>query len=333
MKEPSKNTSEATYSKYLEKAQREIYYCFNCQAVDSGDIIWVQGDRISLLDHFTDLRIPQKYWDQLADDLYCRNCGTSHFGLGADVGLQTKFEKQLTQLEKTGRKVYEKQVKGLEDILTRFPFLALTNSFGRRLLKEIKGNKLNITQIEGTFFRARPVKHKKVLKSRDMSEAPFGKPPEGRFNHAGQSHLYLASEKELAQLEVAKRDCSICWQRWTIEPIDNVLDLTLDWDETSLSTSASLVALNLGNSLVRLDGNVKNWRPDYFITRFIMDCAKSLGYSGIKFNSARGFGFNVVLFYPKRVQAKKSKPVTSRFRLEKKEKRFKRPDIRVDLYE
>jgi len=327
MKGPSENTSEAKYSRYLEKAQRQIYYCFNCQAVDSGDIVWVQGDRISLLDHFVDLRIPQKYWDQLADDLYCPNCSTSHFGLGADVGLQTKFEKHLTRLETTGRTVYEKQVKGLEEILTSFPFLALSNKFGRKLFKEIEGSKLNTTQIEGEFFRARRVKPSTVVRRRDLLEAPLGKSLEGRFNHAGQSHLYLSSEQETAKLEVAKGDCKICCQRWIIEPIDKVLDLTLDWDETSPSTSASLVALNLGNSLTRFDRNVKNWRPDYFITRFIMDCAKSLGYLGIKFNSARGFGFNVVLFYPDKVGAKKSKPLISKFRLEKRKKRFKRPDF------
>jgi len=60
-----------------------------------------------------------------------------------------------------------------------------------------------------------------------------------------------------------------------------------------------LISLHYENSLNRSDRNVENWRPDYFLTRFIMDCAKKCGYNGIKYNSAvSSSGYNLVLFDP-----------------------------------
>lgn len=43
------------------------------------------------------------------------------------------------------------------------------------------------------------------------------------------------------------------------------------------------------------------WKPDYNITRFIMDCAKYNGYNSIKYNSIRNpTGTDIVLFECKR---------------------------------
>ncbi|MFA5239936.1 MAG: RES domain-containing protein [Phycisphaerae bacterium] len=38
------------------------------------------------------------------------------------------------------------------------------------------------------------------------------------------------------------------------------------------------------------------WKPQYFISRFISDCAKEQGFKGIVFNSRKHYERNLVLF-------------------------------------
>ncbi len=38
------------------------------------------------------------------------------------------------------------------------------------------------------------------------------------------------------------------------------------------------------------------WKPEYFVPRYIADCAKEAGFRAIRFRSARAFGTNLVVF-------------------------------------
>jgi hypothetical protein len=88
-----------------------------------------------------------------------------------------------------------------------------------------------------------------------------------------------------------------------VKPIHNILDLSYDWSNITPSTSTLLLALNVKRSIGRTDRNIDNWKPDYFLTRFIMDCAKSSGYNGIKYNSTKDlFAHNIVLFHARKAQ-------------------------------
>lgn len=135
-----------------------------------------------------------------------------------------------------------------------------------------------------------------------MSKAPSGKPTEGRFNHSGQSHLYLASDKETALKEITNtEDPLLAWcQVFKIEEeITKILDLSFDWMDLSLSTSTLLLSLKMHKAIDRTEGNKEFWRPDYFLTRYIMDCVIMLGYEGIKYNSTKNYAdYNVVIFNP-----------------------------------
>jgi len=38
------------------------------------------------------------------------------------------------------------------------------------------------------------------------------------------------------------------------------------------------------------------WKPEYFVPRFIADCARASGFAGIRFQSPRHYDRNLVLF-------------------------------------
>lgn len=288
--------------RYLQQVQNKIYYCSYDQPYDSGEVVWLFGERIELIDLLYDCNIPEENWDSLIAHLECPGCGHSHFELGEIVGLQTKYEKDIEAFTKKAEKKYGKRIKDFQRYLEKSPMLGFQHSFGRKIYKEIELDNIKTTAVEGEFFRARAVKSSEILTSKKMAKAPSGKPTEGRFNHSGQSHLYLANDMETALKEVAiTEDPLLAWcQLFSLDkPITKILDLSFDWTELSLSTSALLLSLKMENAIDKTGGNKEFWRPDYFLTRYIMDCAIALGYNGIKYNSTKEFtGYNIVIFKP-----------------------------------
>ncbi len=294
--------------RYYKKVQSEIEYCLYCQPYDDGDAVWIMGDRTELNDIFYSHNVPEKYWDNIMSHLYCPHCGNSGFSLGLDVGVKTQFEKDVDEHMNEVYALYGSEVRELEELLESFPLLAYQNKFAKRIYKEIKDKKLPTTSIKGKFFRARKVESSEVFNSKKMYNAPLGKPEEGRFNHSGQSHLYLASSKETAIKEVTSDEHSLlvwCQEFEISKEIDNILDLSFDWSRITPSTSTLLLSLKVYNSIGRSDRNKLNWKPDYYLTRYIMDCARNIGYMGIKYNSTKDlFDFDLVLFFPDKARIK-----------------------------
>ena len=300
---PELNKAE---EKYYKKVQAEIQYCSYDQSYEEGEVVWIFGDRADISDVFDNFNVPEKYRDKILSNLSCPSCGNDCFDLASEVGIKSRFEKEIDKHMDEAYALYGGKVRELENLLEDFPLLAFQNKLAKRIHKEIKEKKLPLTTIKGCFFRARKVESSEVISSENMYSAPKGKPSEGRFNHAGQSHLYLASDKITAIKEVIseKRALLVWCQEFSIpKPIDDVLDLSFDWDLLTPSTSTLLLSLKVFNTLGRSDRNKENWRPDYYLTRFIMDCAKSAGYNGIKYNSAKNsYSYDVVLFYPEKVE-------------------------------
>lgn len=293
--------------KYRTKVQSKISYCYNCQPYDGG-IFWIQGNQTNLNDLMDDCHVPQKYRENILPWLSCSNCGTADFELYTDIGTPTESEQRLTTWYSKVDSVYKKHVQAFEDHLLDSPMLALGHSFGRRILKEIREQKLPTTSVQGKFYRVRKVDGDQIFKVRDMLHAPLGKPSDGRFNHAGQSHLYLSTERDTALREVLDQDC-IAWATsiTLTEPIDKILNLDLQWsDDISDTESLLLHALTIKRTLTRSDRNLEKWTPDYYLTKFIMDCAKSCGYNGIQYTSAKELAStNIVLFYPNTIKNKR----------------------------
>jgi len=290
----------------LEKLQSQVENCIYCQPYDDGEPFWILGEKTELEDLLSDLKIPEKSWDKINQHLHCPYCGNESFDRYSDVGIKTRFDKEVEKHLDEVEKLYGKEVKKFEEYLEKNPFLAYSQRFAKRIYKEIKNKELPVTRIKGKFFRARKVSGAEVLNIEGMYNPPIGKPQEGRFNHAGQSHLYLSNDKNTAIKEVVTNENSLlvwCQEFEIKKEIENVLDLTFDWNKLTPSTSTLLLSITLNNSISRSDRNKELWRPDYFLTRYIMDCAKELGYEGIKYDSTKNISeYNLVLFHRDKIQ-------------------------------
>lgn len=281
-----------------DKIQELIHYCLNCQARDSGDWIWVQGERYGLENLFNDFNVSEKLRDKIVVHLSCQNCGTQLYRWD-EVGLEDKYDREIGIYVEKAKKKFGKKIQAFKDGINKFPTLSLQYSLAKIIYKELKNRILPTCYVEGIFFRARKVNNQDVLKSEDFLAPPIGKSEEGRFNHAGQSHFYLAERKETAIYEciLDERPILLWLQEFKFRKISNILDLTFDWDRLSPSTSTLLIALYDSKILMESQNNKEMWKPDYNITRFIMDCAKHEGFNGIKYNSVKDpLGKNLVLF-------------------------------------
>lgn len=298
----------AKEKRYRDKVQSLIEYCSYCQPYDDGEVVWIMGDRIELCELLYECNVPEKVWDKLVKRLHCSHCGNSSFDLCSEIGMKDKFEKEVEENVNKANKLYGNEVRELEQLLESYPLLAYKHKFAKKIYEEIKGNKLPIITVQGTYYRARKVESSEVITTKKMCNPPLGKSTEGRFNHAGQSHLYLANEKITAIKEVASNEESIlvwCQKYELSESINDIIDLSFDWAKLTPSTSTLLISLKMNNAISRYDRNKDNWKPDYCLTRYIMDCAKSLGFNGIKYNSIKDeYSYDLVLFYPDRVKVK-----------------------------
>lgn len=288
--------------KYRSKVQSKIENCIYCQPYDGGEVFWILGDRIELMELLEICKVPEINWEIIVEHLHCPYCGNISFDLASEIGIKTEFDIEVDKHLAGAKKMYGSLVIELEELLEKFPLLAYSNKLAKRIFKEIKDEKLPKSSVVGEFYRARKAENSVVITNDGMFNPPIGKPTEGRFNHSGQSHLYMSNNKSAAIKEVVSEEPSLLvWcQKFEIKTkIENVLDLSFDWDSLSPLTSTLLLALKVKNTLGRNDRNKELWRPDYYLTRFIMDCAKKLGYNGIKYNSAKHYdSFNIVLFYP-----------------------------------
>lgn len=281
------------------KVQDDIHYCLNCQARDGGDWLWIMGERYDLEDLFNDHNVKENMRDRLIQyGLHCKYCGTE-LNRYDEIGLEDKFDKEINKHLKDAKRKYGKRINELNRSIKCYPTLALSFPLAKSINKEIKEKKMPVCSIEGDYYRVRKVSKPDVLNSEDFLAPPIGMPQEGRFNHSGQSHFYIANSKNTAISEVIYNDgSSLLWlQKFVLNEITNILDLSFDWENLGVSTSTLLVAIHDSSILSKSKDNKDMWKPNYNITRFIMDCAKCHGYSGIKYNSVHdSIGKNIVLF-------------------------------------
>ncbi|MCA1026975.1 RES family NAD+ phosphorylase, partial [Cytobacillus kochii] len=143
----------------------------------------------------------------------------------------------------------------------------------------------------------------KVFSSTDLEAPGIGLSSGGRFHHQGQSVLYLAENEQLSMIETLDKpnDASLIWiQKYRQhKTLEKILDLRNDWTNMSYSTSELIEALiTTGFTYEKVEDRSTYWRPQYFVTNFISDCARQAGFEGIIYNSTRGSGSNIVLFNP-----------------------------------
>ncbi|MEQ2528855.1 RES family NAD+ phosphorylase [Bacillaceae bacterium CLA-AA-H227] len=292
-----------TAEKYKEKAQQKLKYCVTCQPYDGGDYIWIMGTETTVDEIFEDVNVPEKYREDIAKNLNCPNCGKSGFEQYEVVGTEDaddiEKDRQINLIEKFATKL-----ESLRLHLENYPSLALAHPMGKKIRKEIfdcreKSIKIPLKQ----WSRARLVKHSKVFEQSDMMAPGVGLSSGGRFHHQGQSVLYLAENDSLAMYETLDKpeEPSLIWvQKYKQRDIiEDILDLRYEWEMLWYIDSEVLQALLASRFIFeKVEDRTSNWRPQYFLTNFIADCAREAGFKGIIYSSSRTTGNNLVLFDP-----------------------------------
>ncbi len=269
----------------LKKIQNQILSC----SYDFPTGEFQIGKETDLNDLFFKFEINEKSMRKILKHIRCPRCGNREFDNCSFVGIQTDFENELDSLYEAAKKKYNKKFQEFEKYYHK-PTLAFKSTLGKRIYKELKQLLPETITIKGCYFKGRPVEAdlSKAFESNEMLLAPAKKVLEGRFNNNGQPHLYLAetqigARRETCQNFMCNKDTFI--QEFDIKtPAINILDLSHNFYEIALETP--LIFVSLYDFISLKNRNLENYKPDYFISKFIGDCARDLGYNGILYNSA-----------------------------------------------
>lgn len=287
--EVSKPTLTIKEQGLLKKMQLEIVSCDHDFSIGHFYI----GVETEIDELFYKFNIEEKLQNKFLKNLRCPECGNEDFDMASLVGLRSQYDKNLDLLYNKADKKYSKAIKEFETLHDR-PSLAFKSPIARKIYKELKDGFGKTISLNGKYFRGRIAQKPegsneyKQFTTDDMLLPPIGFSSEGRYNNNGQPHLYLADCQQGARMETCQN--YICDKDTFVQEfelagtINNILDLSHDFYEISLNTP--LIFVVLFDFISSKKRNKINYKPDYFITKYIMDCARDLNYKGIQYNSA-----------------------------------------------
>lgn len=290
--------------KFKDKAQQVLKYCITCQPYDGGDYIWIDGNETTIDEIFEGVKCPEQYREDIAIHLCCPNCGKSGFEQYEVAGTE---DITVLEEEKKYKSIITRFASKLDDFrshVERYPSLALAHPMGRKIHKEINNSKVESIQVNHTSWsRARIVSQSKVFEQSDMTAPDVGLSSGGRFHHQGQSVFYLAETDELAMIETLDKPdvSSLIWiQKYTQEyDLTGILDLRQQWESLGQAQNEVIQALLASRYIFeKVNDKSSKWKPQYFLTTFIADCARQAGFNGIIYSSSLSNGSNLVLFNP-----------------------------------
>ncbi|PPA71808.1 RES domain-containing protein [Jeotgalibacillus proteolyticus] len=288
--------------KFKDKAQLKLRYCVTCQPYDGGDYIWIMGNETTVEEILESLNCPEKYREDIAAHLKCPNCGREDFDIFDVAGTE---DETILEEEKKYQKIISRFADKLSDFrshLEKYPSLALSHPMGKKIHQEITKRKVESINLNPQkWSRARQVTEPKVFEKSDMTAPKIGLSSGGRFHHQGQSVLYLAEDEELAMIETLDNpnDASLIWiQEYSqTSKLTDILDLRHEWSGLN-STENEVIQALLASRFIfdKVEDRSSKWRPQYFMTNFIADCARQAGFKGIIYSSSRSYGSNLVIF-------------------------------------
>jgi hypothetical protein len=309
----------------------EITGCYNCQPWEESEPVWL-GPHCNLIDLLEEQNVPTKLFCEVLQGLHCPRCGTDFDDPWVEVEIKSQYDKNVEYLlEKIQSPELIEKLSTFSEFLAKYPYLGLKDprGIGSHIVKTIKGWPASKLEPQ-SWYRARMINDEsRVFRSKEMCapnpEKAFIR--EGRYNHTGQSFLYLSDSRETAFLEIRQANENLCaMQKFRGTETINVLNLRHDYF-SGIDPEADFLAVALiyNHSLVHRPRRTTSWKPEYFVPRFVADCARLMGYDGIWFSSAaRSLGENLVVF-PQKISAFKlvgrCKPFLFK---EKKEKRRKK---------
>lgn len=189
---------------------------------------------------------------------------------------------------------FEEDLKKINDLAKRTPFLLLSNSLAKDTLDVIidMSKKTKSIMIDKKYYRARKLEKEKLYESNDFKYAPKDKVTEGRYNHAGFPAIYLGNSLDTCFYELRKPTEGIAVAEINITKPIKILDLIEieeDWD--------NILNVISWSSLMSSPDEGEGWyKPQYTFTRFVADCAIYAGFDAIKYPSVRlGENHNIVI--------------------------------------
>lgn len=257
------------------------------------------------MSHLKHCRIDPAYWSDVMDGLRCPICGNV-LDLNSSVEVVSDYDKKAGQLIKQARDPQlVQELAEFHQFLSAYPSLGLADpkGVGQRIRDAIR-NYPRRTLERKMWFRAQKLRKNRLPPSEEMGPPdPDMVPiPDGRYNHAGQSFLYLASEAETALREKVgwgdEKQCAM--QKFRATESIQVLDLRRDDRKLDLRSNLLLVAVIYNGYLELVPGQVTSWRPEYFVPRFLADCARLERFEAICYSSVWDFGENLVVFPQKK---------------------------------
>ncbi|QLC50077.1 RES family NAD+ phosphorylase [Methanolobus zinderi] len=208
--------------------------------------------------------------------------------------------------------LYDDELKAVAKLAEKCPFAILTDDFASKIysmLKQLSEKSTNLC-LDFKFYRCRNLDDEAVLFSRqDMGPVPDEKAQENRFNHTGYGYLYLATTEDVSFGEVTyssngPRKKQVCMAEIRLLKSLKILDLTdvqgnNHKDDTYQMLICSPLVYNHPDNKNKFQNKMYATK-EYIFTRFIADCALSLGFDGIKYASRFGrSGDNFVIFKDK----------------------------------
>jgi len=183
-------------------------------------------------------------------------------------------------------KGFEAYLLEISDLSQKTPFLILKHSFAQDIYRAIK----NLSEISepitfsNSLYRARASSSLNTNEASEFDFPPNNVVSEGRYNHAGIPVLYLGSTPETCFHEMREVACHIGEVK--IDSVIKILDLVNSYD--AHEDHHDLLNTLVYSALMSAKQDNTGWyRPKYVFSRFISDCAKSVGFDAVRYPSTR----------------------------------------------
>lgn len=290
--------SNRSVTKWVERLEAEIVGCGNCQPWDTEDetYFWVDGEKSSVENFLWASRVPERLQERIVERLHCGGCNAS-LTMDDWVGVRSSSHREYDRKAEAWRKRFAPKMEDFGKWLERYPYMGLQHPIGRRIWKEMADFPKVSWSGETKWWRARPLDGSRIYTAEDLGPPPQPPGSEGRFNHHGQIVWYLADEADTAAAETIGQDEGVAWvMQFSVGPARKILDLTPMGHPEDL---AALPLFSLGLSWTQphlIPAADSQWKPQYFIPRFIADCARAQGFDGVLYHSAAFYGRCLVLF-------------------------------------
>lgn len=202
-------------------------------------------------------------------------------------------------------KKLEYRIEDFYNHLEKYPMLGLEHTLGNYIYENI--DSAPTISINGNYFRARNNNEKSYpFEEHEMWNPPRGEVPifGGRFNHFGQSFLYLAENQRTAFREtVPEEHVSCSMLEINVSDVNKILDLRVTnyFEDNKFGLFHYMLT---HEKSVGLEVTNENIQKEYLVPRFISDIIRIKGYNGILFTSTKTGKDNLVLYTPNLIRNK-----------------------------